>query len=176
MGVVTLAPFVLLIDIRAETRLIWVYHELFDVHCLLILIKVLRESPVTHQSAHGAAFLRAKWQGIYLLFFFIKGLNPVDQIAGIKWMQLIRWWVLAIHNDKRSIKVRWTIYLKLICKGISLEPVSITFQKENMKTYFFAFWVLSSLIVIFFLKILNRGYFPGATYEPKIGFHKLSLP
>ena len=35
--------------------------------------------------------------------------------------------------------------------------------------------LLSDFIVIFFLKMLKSGYLFGDTYEPKIGFHKLSL-
>jgi hypothetical protein len=71
MRIVALTPLMLFIDVWAKTSLVRVYHKFLDIHCFLVLVKVLTESLISHQISYGQAFLSAVWQGINFLFFFI---------------------------------------------------------------------------------------------------------
>jgi hypothetical protein len=89
MCIIAFAPLMLLINVWTKTCLIGIYHEFFQTHRLFVLVQITGELPVSHQVPDSGTFFGAEWQGVYLLFFFIKGLYAVHQVARHKRVQFV---------------------------------------------------------------------------------------
>ena len=127
MSIVAFWPLVLFVYVGAEAGFVGVYHEFFNIHSLLMLVKILWKSFIGHQLSHSATFLSAEGKWINFLFFFIKGLDALCQKTSFKWMKLVRRRILSIDDNKRAVKVRWAIHFEMVCKSISLKSIAITF-------------------------------------------------
>ena len=129
MSIIALRPLMLFVDIRTETCLIWVYHELFNIHCFFVRVQVLGKSLICHQSSDSATFLSWIWEWINLLLLLIQWLYSLHQKLCLERMKLIWRRVLTIYDNKWSIKVCRAVNFQMVCKCIPLETISITLQK-----------------------------------------------
>ena len=77
MSIIAFWPLMLLIYIWAKTSFIWVNHEFFQTHLLIMLVEILWKSLISHQIPHRSTLFGAERQRIYLLLLFIKWLNSI---------------------------------------------------------------------------------------------------
>jgi len=64
-------------------------------------------------------------------------------------MKLVRRRVLAINYDKWAVKVGRTVHFELVGKCVPLEPVSVTFEEEDVQAYFFSIRMVNFTIFLY---------------------------
>ena len=86
MCVVTVRPLMLLVDMRAKTGFVRVYHEFFYSHLLLVLFQIKGKSSFRHKISHCATLLCRERKWINPLLFLIQWLYPFHEILSTEAM------------------------------------------------------------------------------------------
>jgi len=108
--VVALAPFMLLVNQRAERGLVAIKHEFFQCEQSFEVIQVKCEAPLIHQSSYCCTFLGTEGERIIFLFKFIERVNFVEKVLGREVVQTIRWVCVSKHDHQWPVEVSRAVH------------------------------------------------------------------
>lgn len=129
VSIVTLWPFMFLVDKWTERCFIAIEHKFFKWQHTLQFVQVDSETTFVHQSPYQRVFFGWEWQWVELLLLFIQGVYFFRQVVWREVVQPVRWVCVSEHDNQRSVEVGWTVHFEWVCIGVSGKFGPVAFQE-----------------------------------------------